>query len=561
MQVRINRRNRGIALVATAAITMIAAVAALVIITLTFDATRVESSDTERALAKEAAEAAETEIQEALMEAPLFFYSYVHPLERARICIENGDVVVQPGEVWPVACGTQWTYQKATSAGDVRIELTPPNLNESRLKVRILSSAGRSEYGFESYFAPDSTGRYTMYDSGDLDLQELPEGGVNQISGEIYAKGVMTLPENETNIEAGMFVAEGGYENHPDQSPVSGEEARFYAGSADSSGDVVINDARDLYPVEVDLVGAQAMFAAARDVACSGNTPQIVNGFSNNLCLKIGGSVVGKDGSVLTIPDEVGSYLLIFSATGESEVSVYYSNKINAAPVTCSSGCNLRTNSGGSLSSGLHPGGIEYWTLLGDLVLPYNGIIATDRDVHIGLCGSGFANIGGSCTDWDGSGAMSVKKNVNVIAGTLLDPADVFLSGPINVLDQVSFGAVAGGMIWFPYWNRAESADTLIEGTYTGLGLGLTQPSVATLPRVNGGSSNRFGTLMLDGGITGQDLDLSFGLYQNVEISGRGWQYTRPAPLYPSYDGTWNRVQRRPLGSIEVCGEIVCNDW
>jgi hypothetical protein len=116
-------------------------------------------------------------------------------------------------------------------------------------------------------------------------------------------------------------------------------------------------------------------------------------------------------------------------------------------------------------------------------------------------------------------------------------------------------------MVWFPYWNRAESADTLIEGTYTGLGLGLTQPSVATLPRVNGGSSNRFGTLMLDGGITGQDLDLSFGLYQNVEISGRGWQYTRPAPLYPSYDGTWNRVQRRPLGSIEVCGEIVCNDW
>lgn len=554
------RRRRGIALVATASMSMIAAVAVMVIVTLSIDATRSESAGEDRSGAIAAAQSAQVEIEEALATAPMFFYSYVHALERARICTEDGDQIVEPGENWPAVCGTSWDYQKAAVGGSVRVEITGPNLDDPRLAVRILAREGRSEHGFDLRYAPDSTARWSLYDSGDLDLSTLP-GGTNTLGGEIYAGGVIELGDRLDSMLSGMFVAEGGYTTHPDDAPVGANDVRFYAGTADPSGGIRIADARNIHQSPVNLVGAQAMFAAAGDVACPGTEPVLVGSVANHFCLEVGGSIVAADGTIVAVPEDARSYLLVFSVGGPDRVNVYVSNKISAAPVTCGGGCDLFTQSSGAISAGTHPGAASYWTLLADAALPNDGVIHTDKDVHIGLCGSDFVNVGGSCTDWDGSGSMRIERNVNVIAGGLLQPADVYASGPIAVADGVSFGAVAARDVVFPYWARVRTGDLLIAGSWTGLGLGSTNHSVRTLPAIVSGNSNQGGTLALDGGVAGVDIDLRFSLFDSVSITGRGRHWTSPPPLYPAHNGGWVNVQRRTIGGVEVCASAVCDSF
>ena len=552
--------RRGIALLATAFITMIAAGAAIVVIKLTLDATRVESAKTERDSAKADGEAVRAEFEEALAEAPYFFYSEVFAYERARVCTQDGGAVYEPGSSWPAACGTTWGYQQAADGEGVRVEIQAPSIDDPRLRLRILSDAGRSEWGVETFYAPMSPARWALYSEGNLELDELP-GGTNELGGEIYAGGVINLPEVELTMGSGLVAGEGGFDAHPDTSPISENSVRFYGPSTDASGSVLVDDVRELYTIGGDLSGSEAMFAANLDLACPGIEPVVVGAYTSHFCLKDGETLLDTAGEEVVVPSGATAYLLLFGASGANSVDVYYSNKTSQAPDSCGSGCDLAGSSAAALTATTHPGGLEFWTKLETFKLPDDGLIATDRDTHIGLCGSGFTNPSGTCSGWNTPGGMEIAENITVMAGSLVNIVNIYLSGPITTAEDASFGAVASGSVLIPYWARPEGGDLTIEGSYVGLGLGIEGASVAVHPAVIETSSNTGGRLTVNGGLAGVDVDTSFQLYESVTILGSGRYWTSPPPLYPAYAGTWQIVATRTLPSIEICGAIVCSGW
>ncbi len=558
MRTLARRNRRGIALLATVTLAAVAAVAAIVIITLTLDATRSESNIVERVRAKEEALDAKIQIEEALAESPLFFYSEVHALERARVCTEGDSRVVEPGNAWPRECGSSWGYQKASIQGDTRIEIQPGNLDTANMTVTILASAGRSEYGLELEYRLDSLARYSLYSSAGMDLEKLPSG-TNELSGEIYSGGVMKLPTGTVNINSGMFVAEGGFSAHPDTSTAAGEETRFYAGEADTSGTIKVQDTLNLYNPPVDtMAGAQATFAGALDIACPGTDLGVVAGRARYLCLKAGEGFNAVGGTVVEVPEDTLAYLLIFSASGAETVDVYASAKTSGAPNTCSGACNLAASSAASVAAGNHPGDLAYWTKLGAAVMPTNGLIATDRDTHIGLCGGGFKDVAGTCTDWDGSGGMRIERNITILTGSLTNPSDIYVSGPVAVATGSSFGAVAAGNLYIPYWARVQGENLNIAGAYSGLGLGSDGASVGTYPSVVGAGPSRGGVLNLDGGLAGRSIEEGFEMFAAVNITGRGAHWRNPPILYPAMNGAWKVAKMRYLPSAEICGSVTC---
>lgn len=560
MLTRAKREKRGVALLATAVITMIAAGAAIVVIKLTLDSTRVESANIERIAAKAEAEAVRVEFEEALAEAPYFYYSEVFAHERARVCTQNGSTVHQPGSAWPTACGTTWSYQQATSPGDVRVEIVAPGVADPRLRLRILASAGRSEYGLEIHYATDSPARWALYSEAGLALDELPDG-TNTLGGEIHAGGVIDLPTVETTMNGGLIVSEGGYGAHPDTSPLSGEPIRFYGPTADASGSTYIESIRELYPTAVDLVGARAMFAANIDIACPGGTPVAVATYTSHFCAREGEMLLDTDGTLVEVPAGASAYLLLTGASGAGSIDFYYSTKTSSAPSTCGSGCDLASDSAGSIAAGTHPGDISFWTKLGTFKLPDDGLIATDQATHVGLCGGGFASASGTCSSWNGAGKMGVDSNLTVLVGSLTNIVDAYLSGPIVSTSSTSFGVVAAGSVYLPYWNRPAAGSVAIDGAYTGLGLGGGTNSIATWPASIEAPANSGGTLSVDGGFAGTGIDTTFALYEEVSITGRPRHWGAPPPLYPPFYGTWRIVATRYLPSIEICGQLTCDSY
>jgi len=549
-----------VALLATAFITMIAAGAAIVVIQLTLDSTRVESANTERSAAKADAEAVKVAFEEALAAAPYFYYSEVFEYERARICTQDGGAVHQPGTPWPKACGTTWGYQKADAAGEVRVEIVAPGVDDPRLRLRILSGAGRSEYGLEIHYATESPARWSLYSGGDLALDLLPSG-VNELRGEIYAKGVIDLPSANIPMTRGLIASEGGYGAHPDASPLSSNPIRFYGPSSDGSGSVHIESIREIYPTEADLVGVAAMFAAGVDMACPGTDPVSVGTRASHFCLNEGANLLDAEDNLVEVPTGNTAYLLLTGAGGGGTIDVYYSAKTSTAPESCGAGCDLAADSASALSGGTHPGSLTYWTKLGTFALPDDGMIAVDRETHIGLCGSGFASVDGSCSTWSGSSGMEVADNLTILVGGLVNIANVYISGPVNLAEGKNFGVVASGSVRIAYWSRPLLADLRISGTYTGLGIGGATTSVATWPEIVEDEDNRGGVLTLEGGLVGVGIGTNFPLYDAVEILGAETGWLEGPPLYPSYYGTWRVVAMRYLPSIEVCSQVVCETY
>jgi hypothetical protein len=189
-----------------------------------------------------------------------------------------------------------------------------------------------------------------------------------------------------------------------------------------------------------------------------------------------------------------------------------------------------------------------------------DGVIATNRDVHIGLCGSAFAS-GGTCTAHDGVDGLTVAADLTVVAGNLLETADVYLSGPIGVDAGRSFGVVATGNVYLPYWARPAGGTAVLAGSYTALGLGRSGPNVATIPSSGVSSGNLAVQLTVDGGFTAPTIDLTFPLYRSVSFTSRARQHLAPPPLYPSVDGTWRAIETRKLGPVEICGSITCPSY
>lgn len=551
------RGRRGIALLATVAISVIASVAAMVVITLTLDSTRAESTTLNRMEAIEAIESAQTRFEEELLVAPLFFYTSVFDLERARVCVVDESQVVQPGSAWPRECGTTWEYVQADDPGDVRLEISPPSNSDPRLMVRILSNIGGYEIGIEATYALDSTARYSLYSQEDLDLSVLPHETASSVAGEVYSGGTIALPQWELTSSSGVVSAEDGFPRAPEESPYGANPVRFYGGIEDIAGDVAVYDIRELYPVEPEVVGMRASFASVVDLACQGEVA-LVDGAATRFCLRAGDQLVNGSGDLVDVPEGASSYLVLPGAGASAGVLVYWSGKTSEAPATCGGGCDLASDSGTSIAAGTHPGDASFWTLLGEFPEPVGGVIHTDRDTHIGLCGGAFVEVDGSCTAWDAGGGVEIDSHLTIVVGTLVEPADVWLSGPVRVASGASFGAVASGRTLLPYWARTAGSDGIVEGAYTALGVGVSGDSVAVWPAVIEEGGNAGGVLRIKGGFAGTSIDTEFALYDSIVLTNFDRHWTAPPPLYPSATGEWRVVHQRRLTSVEVCGSTVC---
>lgn len=540
---------------------ILATVAVMVVISLTIDSTRTESTLLARTSAEESVAAVRSAFEEELAVSPTFFYSYVFPHERARVCTRDGDAVIEPGSLWPAACGAVWAYQQASSPGATRMEITPPGPDDSRLQVRIISRSGNWEAGVDIYYALDSLGRFTLADENGLNLDDLPTSGTTTVAGEVYSGGEMTLPAFSIGDGRGTFAAEGGFNPGVEDAPIGGGSARFYSATSDLDAAIIIDDIREVVDSAVDFDGLHGAVVDLVERACPGTSPTLLDGRASHVCLTPGGEVVNVGGDVVAIPESADTFLALPGVSSTGSIDVYYSSTVSEAVVDCAGECDLASESIAATSAGTHPGAASYWTLLDTVAVSDTGVVAASRDIHIGLCGVAFTQTAGTCTDWDGSGGIEVAENTTFVAGTLLDPADIYLSGPIYAADGVSVGGVAVGQVLLPYWARAVGTDGYIHGSYVGLGIGTDAPEVSTLPTGSIPSGNVADTLYVVGGLAGASIDTTFPLYSDVELQEQPRHLTAPPPLFPSWTGTWRVVESLPVGSLDVCGEVTCSDW
>lgn len=446
------RARRGAALLATVLLCLAAATIALVasraaVIALTRDSA-------EFARAGVAAQISETRalVEARLARDPDAFLDAVWPEENARVCGEGEDAtVVQPGEPWPDACGTTWTYvapATAKSAGDVVLALLPPGRGNGLLTVRLAAAVNDVAYGQQvTYRFADGARFAAAALGGPLSLVE-----VEDFAGAAYASGELTLPSTPgTSAQYGSATSITG---------TPGASARTYGPGEDAP----VADLVDPVPLTSAL---QAGAALAADVGCG----------PGDLCLSEPGT---------------GAYLLLPGRSGAGTIDVW---AVPSAPqaATCAvidNDCEYADAWATQVSAGTFPGTLAAWggapAKLDTYDIPDSGVIVTDADTYLSLCGAGAATWQGSCASVSGSsGGVSITESFTVVAGSVLAPRDVWLSGPIH-RDGGTLGVVATGRIVLPLWARpgGTPSDTglVLELSAVAVNAGNTTQPVITAP-------------------------------------------------------------------------------
>ena len=279
--------------------------------------------------------------------------------------------------------------------------------------------------------------------------------------------------------------------------------------------------------------------------------------------MSAGGAVRLNATTTVNVPSNATAYLLIFNGSADT-VSVYYSvNPINADPNCQSAACDFVTQGQADASASplTNPGILNYWTtngnaLLGTLPLPTDGLIATDQDTYLSSCSSGatanFAVLNATCPTLSGTApGMLVDSNLTVAAGTPQNPADVYLDGSINVASGDTFGVVASGSLYLPYWAHAPGTSTeTLDGAYTALGFGVdaSTPAIASFPSSVGADSTNADDLAAALNVVGAlatpnlSLTLPFSYFTNTALSPSPTLDAASPPYYTNFNGTWEQA-------------------
>lgn len=534
----------GFAMIAVVLLTAVAAGLVLTMVVQATATTRRQVTNVDRSSAVSAAADMRIRLEDRLRIDPLFFYSETWEFERARVCTAGDGRVVEPSNPWPASCGTVWEYQDPAVASDVTVDLAPPSADDPTLKATITASSGDRSATFVTTYVPASPSRFAFAATQGLDVSALPASSL--VSGELYSGGTMTLPDSSVTVTDAWLDAETGFSPDPSTVPAGADPTnRFYTSLFDLGADPPLRDLRSVLNVPLTEASLRALYPTLTQLACPSGTPHLVGSRASWLCLQTGGEVVAADGTTETLPSDVLAWLLVFSAP--DRVDVYTSDVVSEAP-DCSD-CPLPGQSNASVNNGTHPGGYGYWTLFDSLPVPASGLIFTDTQTHIGLCGDEFAGSGGTpCHVWSGTQpGMAVDSSFTVLAGTFTHPADVFLSGPATPDAGVAFGAVATGSVLVPYWARASEVNLTVHGAYMAFGLGSSEPAFRTFPTTvdKTNSANLAPLLVWDGSVTAPEADLSLGLFEQVDVTGAPSLWRLAPPLFPA--GAW-----RPSGTVRT---------
>jgi hypothetical protein len=576
-------RRRGVTLVATVLLSLMAATIGLVVVRQTVLSTRTDTLRSDLDAAYAASVEGRADFERSLAADPRFYLSRVSAAERARVCaFPGGSVTVQPpadatqSVAWPPAghpeCADRWTYATADHAGVVREEITPPSPSDVNLHVRLLAAVGNAETGVSADYRMDTAGKFTAYSAGDLHLDDLASGAATTLEGALYTGGQMFLPTTAdvSLTEGTQLFAEDGFVGSPDGS------VRAYTGGDAENG---LRPIRATLADPQSLEGLRSTARRLQAVGCPGGAPVNFtsgNQYASSLCLAAGAQVMPAagtgGGSLLTVPKSA-AYLLIFGGpTAPDTVDVYAASSAPNATGDCAITCDLPALAAGDVAAGTHPGGgvgarTVWGAKLGTFRLPTTGVITADADVYLSQCTT-FTTAGGTCPSLNGSPepGMQVGRSVTVVAGSADAPHDVYLSGPVTAAGNARLGVVATGSVVVPYWSRPAGGSLRVDAALVALGLdhdGTTaalRSLPAELPPAGGPADPSYAqSLVIRGSVAAPDLDLtSLAGFRAVALQADPELRVDPPPYLPGFTDTWSRYGAARLSSPAVCGQLRC---
>jgi hypothetical protein len=588
-------------LLITVLLALVGASIAVVILSQTLFATTSSVSSAQGVEVNQALTNAEGGFESALSANPYFWETTVFAdpgdsvAERARVC--SSGVAVQPGSAWPAGCGTYWTYAPATGTfpEQVVVQITPPSASNALLTVTFLAHSGcpagvnqpnlstcTTEAGQTLSFRLGDAGAFTIFSSsGVLNLNALapnePSGGASSpvLSGTIYSSGAMALAQSGVASASGAtFEAEGGFLGSTTSSgnvyATQGASGCTAQPSVGTLGGQTLENIRCLQPNVLHGNGLSTGVLQAVEAACmptsSVNLSVGSTSYSSELCLREGQGLMTTSGSVVAIPTSLNGYLLLPGANaggtsnGARTVDIYtYTDTSGATPNgtlpssagNCAITCSLPGQAAGS-----SPGLLGYWSLLGTFWLPESGIISTDADTVVGLCGVAFST-NASCTS-----APASVGGFTIIAGTPSQPHDLYVGGSTpNYTNNVAFEAT--GDVVFPYWDHAKAA-SLTTNVFSDKSVVFVDASLLALGKGHGDQStsgivsdpvsvpyrtaNESALLEVVGSIESTSVNLGqLGLFANFALSTPASLYAAPAPWFTGPEVSWDSTNSSTL--------------
>jgi hypothetical protein len=535
---------------------------ALVVTSQALGSARTQGSRQDRQEATTLLTDAQQSFQQQLQSSPWFFLTRTFADEQDRNCVTGAiSSPVGPGQPWPAACGTTWTYTQNPTPGPVVAEITPPSTTNPYLTLDLVAKSGTAELGRSVQYLLDGAGLFSVWTQHNLDLNHLVQGsGTTTLSGPLYSGGTITLPSsNNVALSDAQLSAEQGFTTSP-----TNTNSEYFAGTAvpaTSPSVPAIGNIRSVVPSPLTTEDLAAQVAEDRAAACGAKAASLSNGMSSQLCLVSNTNLINQSGTSVTAPTDPGAYLLLFGTGGTATVQVYYHVSGVAIPEQCLIRCDSSALASGEVAANATPGTIGYWTSLGVFNLPASGLIATDAPTYAGLCGSAFATAGASCAQVSGSQpGMQIATPVTVVAGTPSAPENVYLAGPILSSGSARLGIVATGDIIIPNFAQAPGTSLTIDAGLTALGLGQPNQQRSAIREMAAGSVNptpagpsTAQTLTINGAVIAPELDLAdLPNYANVSIVSDPAFVRAPPPYWPGFGGSWEQMQAAQLSVGQV---------
>jgi hypothetical protein len=542
---RTSSPRRGATLLVTVLLGLVAASITLVIVKTSLDNARSNASRRAYDVAYAAAKSTAEETARRLSADPLVLLREVGPDEPGRVCdavlVDDEPLVVASGQAWPQECGSAWYYE--TNENSTRVWVRPPTGTDPGLLVRAVVDVAGTRAGVQLRMLPGRSSAVTLSSESSLNLALLRRGGGTvQTDGLVHGLGLVTVPGSGVDFGAAAVMAsEVGFSGTRD------EDVRWYG---PTGGAEDIRDIRQVLDVPLTVGMLRARHMELRQAACRGGAMRATAAGPTDLCLTAGRSLVNSSGDIVTAPATIGSWLLLPGRGGNGTVDVFYRIVSGDEALTCPSGqpaCSLPQL---AASTPQHPSRLSTWTLLGRFDLPSGSLVATDTTTHLGLCGDAGIGLAAACTTY-GSGTdpgVTSERGFTVVVGTVSDPADLYLSGPVNE-GAGRIGMFVSGDVLVPYWSHAVSGALIVEADLAVLGRSSADP-LRSLPTDAPANADNVGsTLDLRGALalTRGTLDLDGFSVLNTALQ-------RPAAPWWSATTGWHSVSLRRTTAAELAG-------
>lgn len=568
------RHRRAAALLVTVLLGTLAATIAIVALTHALASTHTQSRQTDVASAQHQASQALVAYQVALARDWLTPLHVVYAnasgtvTEQARVCTAQSSAVYQPGQAWPAACGSSWTYQPASTPGSTVLEVTPPTPTQPLLTVSAVATVNGVSAGATETLRQSGAGRFTIWSQRSLVLNQLVSGpsATSSLSGSIYTGGNLYLPTTaQVQISDAQLLTEQGFVGSLT------DPSLFYDSTTPNPTSVPpVGNIRSVLPGVLNLHGIAGAADQIRTAACAPASALTSTGATTSLCLTAGATVMPTSGTAVTIPPAASGYLLLFGASGAPGTVDIYATTAQTSRYgpsvagQCQIRCNLPQLTAPEASAGTSPGTSGYWTTnLGTFALPTTGVIATDRATYLGLCGTAFTTPGATCNTVSGTApGMAIQQSVTVVAGTTGAPSNVYIDSPITSIGTARLGVLATGQVIFPYWARSQGTNMTVDAAITSLGLGATTdpaavPSVQTLPTSSlpqiANNPNEGGQLTIQGSLVAPDLNFAVMQgFAGVSLLADPGLLAAPPPFLPGFTTTWRPIHNQAMSAAQV---------